>query len=210
MTDSAESSGGGPTNFSDGDGRHQRRDRNKTAVLDAYLDLVSESGDQPSVAEVAARSGVSHRSVFRYFSDKDELARISIDRHLARIRPLLWVHFDETESLEQRVDRMVTARLDLFPAIDGVARLQRRLAVTSPVAQELLTRNRALARAQLRWLFSPEFDTMSHDDALDTLYAIDVLCSFEAGDLFANDIQLDMAHIKRVATRAILALLRRP
>ncbi|MCU1364806.1 MAG: putative TetR family transcriptional regulator [Ilumatobacteraceae bacterium] len=203
----AEPTGGGPVPAIDVDGRHQRRDRNKTAVLDAYLDLIGEGNDSPSVAEVATRSGVSHRSVFRYFSDKDDLARTSIERHLDRIKPLLWIQFYEEESLEQRVDRVIAARLNLFPSIDGVARLQRRVAQTSSVVKEVLTRNRALARAQLRWLFSPELDAMEYQDALDTLYAVDVMCSFEAGDLFIHDQQLDVETTARVVRRALLSLL---
>lgn len=176
-------------------------------MLDAYLDLIGEGNESPSVAEVATRSGVSHRSVFRYFADKDDLARSSIERHLDRIKPLLWIQFYEEESLQQRVDRVIAARLNLFPAIGGVARLQRRVAQTSPVVKELLTRNRALARAQLRWLFSPELDAMDYQDALDTLYAVDVICSFEAGDLFIIDQGLDDEATARVVRRALLALL---
>lgn len=200
--------GGGP-DARDVDGRHQRRDRNKTAVLDAYLDLISEGNEQPSVAEVAARSGVSHRSVFRYFSDKDDLTIASIERHLDRIQPLLWVQFYPDESLEQRVERVIAARLSLFQAIEGMARLQRRIAQTNPVVHAIVTRNRTLARMQVRWLFSPEFDAMEPDEALEVLYAVDVLCSFEAGDLLMHDLQLDGEHATAVLRRALLALLRR-
>ena len=176
-------------------------------MLDAYLDLIAD-GIEPSVADVAARSGMSHRSVFRYFADKDDLARTSIERHLDRIRPWLWIHFDETETLDERIDRVVAARLALFRVIDGVARLQRRVAPTSPAVKALLARNRALARAQLRWLFSPELDAMDPETMLDTLYAVDVICSFEAGDLLSNDLQLDSEQAARVVRKALLALLR--
>ena len=189
------------------DGRHKRRDRNKTAVLDAYLDLISEGNERPSVAEVSERSGVSHRSVFRYFADRDDLARSSIERHLDRIKPLLWIPFEEYEPLEQRIDRVIRSRLKLFANIAGVARLQRKLAISNDVVRELLTRNRALARMQLRWLFSPELDQMDSDRAIETLYVIDVICSFEAADLFTNDMRLNDDEVVRVARRALLVLL---
>ena len=189
------------------DGRHKRRDRNKTAVLDAYLDLISEGNERPSVAEVSQRSGVSHRSVFRYFADRDDLARSSIERHLDRIKPLLWIPLHEHESLEQRIDRVVHSRLKLFANIEGVARLQRKMAIGNEVVRELLTRNRALARMQLRWLFSPELDQMDPNRALETLYMIDVICSFEASDLFTNDLRLNEDEVVQVARRALLGLL---
>ena len=199
---------GGPDEFGV-DGRHQRRDRNKTAVLDAYLDLIAEGDEQPSVAEVAVRSGVSHRSVFRYFADRDDLARSSIERHLTRIQPLLWVQFHEEETLDERIDRVIAARLRLWPVIDGVARLQRRVAQSNAVVRETLTRNRALARMQVRWLFTPEFDAMEPDEALETLYAVDILCSFEGGDLLVHDLQLDDVHATAVLHRALRRLLSR-
>jgi hypothetical protein len=62
---------------------------------------------------------------------------------------------------------------------------------------------------QVRWLFSPEFDAMEPDEALEVLYAVDVLCSFEAGDLLMHDLQLDGEHATAVLRRALLALLRR-
>jgi AcrR family transcriptional regulator len=189
------------------DGRHKRRDRNKTAVLDAYLDLIAEGNERPSVAEVSRRSGVSHRSVFRYFADRDDLARSSIERHLDRLKPLLWIEFDEGDSLEQRVDRVIAARLKLFAHIAGVARLQRKLAPGNDVVRELLTRNRALARAQLRWLFSPELDQMDPERALETLYVIDLICSFEARDLFTLDLGLNDEQLAQVARRSMLTLL---
>jgi hypothetical protein len=46
------------------DGRTERRDRNRTAVLDALLDLVEEGNLAPTVPEISERCGISHRSVF--------------------------------------------------------------------------------------------------------------------------------------------------
>ena len=43
------------------DGRTARRDRNRTAVLDAILDLIQEGNPLPTVAEISERSGTSHR-----------------------------------------------------------------------------------------------------------------------------------------------------
>src|SRR6185437_733480 len=63
-----------------GDGRRLRRDRNRMAVVDALLDLYGESNLRPSTAEIADRAGLSHRSLFRYFDDFDDLCREAICR----------------------------------------------------------------------------------------------------------------------------------
>ena len=55
------------------DGRKNRRSRNKKKVLDSFIELVDERTELPSTEEVASRAGVSRRSIFRYFSDIDQL-----------------------------------------------------------------------------------------------------------------------------------------
>ena len=71
------------------DGRRARRDRNRETVVDAILSLYQEGNVSPSLDEIADRSGVSHRSVFRYFQDLEELYRVAIERHHAMLEPFL-------------------------------------------------------------------------------------------------------------------------
>ena len=68
--------------------------RNKVIVVDAYFDLIPKGVARPTVAEVADHSGLSHRSVFRYFADKDDMARTSIDFHQARVARVLEVRIE--------------------------------------------------------------------------------------------------------------------
>ncbi len=170
------------------DGRRSRRVRNKVAVIDAYLDLVSEGNERPSVAEVAARSGVSHRSVFRYFADKDDLARSSIDRQIDRVGPQLLLDLGPEAALDDRIRHLIERRFQLFEVLAPVARLMRMMAPEDPAIRQELTRNRHVAREQIRVLFAPELDDMALDTANEVLGVIDVLCSFESGELFVWDL----------------------
>lgn len=54
------------------DGRRMRAERGRTAVVEALLDLVNE-GNHPTVAQIATRAGVSDRTVFRYFPDREAM-----------------------------------------------------------------------------------------------------------------------------------------
>ena len=65
------------------DGRTARRDRNRELVLDAALELFREGHLEPTALQVAERSGLSPRSVFRYFEDTEALLRAAIARLLA-------------------------------------------------------------------------------------------------------------------------------
>lgn len=190
------------------DGRRTRRVRNKTAVIDAYLDLIGEGIDSPSVAEVAERSGVSHRSVFRYFADKDALARSSIDRQIERLRPLLDLKLGPDAPLDDRVDHVLTRRFELYEHIAPVARLMRMMAVKDEEVAAELSRTRGVAREQLRQLFAPELDTMPPERSRESLALIDVLCSFEVGELLTQDQHFSHDQSVDVIKRAVVLLLR--
>lgn len=187
------------------DGRHARRDRNRHAVVDAYLDLIRAGVPHPSVADVADRSGVSHRSVFRYFSDKEELARTAIERHYAHIRPLLDLTAAPTDPVPRRVDLFVERRLELYDEIAPVARLSRSLILTQPVIADGIDALRARLRQQIEHLFADELARTS--DPAATLAAIDVICSFESFELLRHDQRLDRRTTAHVLTASVHRLL---
>lgn len=55
------------------DGRHERVERGKIAVYEALTSLFAEGRYNPPVAEVAARAGVSERTLFRYFGSFNDV-----------------------------------------------------------------------------------------------------------------------------------------
>lgn len=203
MTDTAELTG----QQTGEDGRHARRDRNKYAVVDAFLELVRAGNPRPSVADVAERSGVSHRSVFRYFADKDELARTAIERQQAFARPLVALTVGPGAVLDERIERFVDRRLELFEALAPVARLSRSLVQLQPVIADELTANRQYLRAQVSHLFAPELQAMPPADAATTLALLDVICSFESVELLRFDQGLSRARTAAALDRAIRSML---
>ena len=70
------------------DGRTARRDRNSEAVLDTVHEMFVEGNFSPAVEEVALRSGVSLRSVYRYFEDTEALLRLAIERRMTLVGDL--------------------------------------------------------------------------------------------------------------------------
>ena len=68
------------------DGRVARRERNRTAVLDAVLEMFGEESLFPTIEQASKRSGLSLRSVYRYFADPDELLEAAIRRNIERHR----------------------------------------------------------------------------------------------------------------------------
>ena len=72
-----------PSNSSPGPSLRERR-RQETAelILDAVLNLMADAGiDGLTMEAVAARVGVSPRTVYRYFPDRASLLTAALDRH---------------------------------------------------------------------------------------------------------------------------------
>jgi AcrR family transcriptional regulator len=101
------------------DGRRAWRDRNLNAVVDALLDLFAEGNLRPGADEIAVRSGVSRRSVFRYFDDLDSLDRVAIERQTARVAHLVELPAIGEGRLPDRIARIVAQRIELFDGSPG-------------------------------------------------------------------------------------------
>ena len=165
------------------DGRRAWRDRNLSAVVDALLDLFAEGNLRPRAEEIAARSGVSRRSVFRYFDDLDGLDRVAIERQIARVSHLVELDGIGQGPLADRIERLVAQRLRLFEAILPVGRVSRLRAPFEPVVAEELARSRRLFRQQVQRHFAPELAQLAPGERNAIAGAADVLCCFEAYEL---------------------------
>ncbi len=192
------------------DGRQLRRERNREAVVEALLDLYSEGNLQPSAEEIATRSGLSPRSLFRYFDDVDDLVRAAIDRQKERAIPLLPIDATPEAPLEVKVAALVDQRFRLFGAVGNAATVSRLRSPFQPLLATDLAQNRAFLRSQMEVLFAPELAAMGREAAIRALAAADVLASFESRALLCNDRGFDAARAKSVMTEAIGSILGRP
>lgn len=188
------------------DGRTARRDRNREAVLDAVLDLFADGSLTPVPAEVAERSGVSLRSVYRYFDDMDALVRAAIARNLARMGPFFDLEDPGAGALAGRVERTVAARLRLYDGIAPMARAAAARAPQNPIIAERLDETRLLLRRQVEEMFAPELAAMEAAAAAEVAAAVDVLLEFDAVDHLRRHRRMDAAEAGRVLVRAVAAL----
>lgn len=184
------------------DGRRLRREQNRQAVLEALVSLYADGHFQPSAAEIAERSGLSPRSVFRYFDDIDDLMRAAVAHHLERARPLLPVEVPVEAPTAEKVAELVRRRIGLWDAVGPSARVARMRAPLQAVLAEELHRNRAAQRAQIERLFAPELEAMPPARRRRALAAADVLCSFESYDVL-RDQSLDHAEIAATLTESL-------
>ena len=93
------------------DGRSARRARNSDAVLDAVHELFVEGQHVPNIEDVAARAGVSLRSVYRYFPDSRQLMLAALVRRTQLAEPSWELPEEGQGTFEERVDRFVEHRM---------------------------------------------------------------------------------------------------
>jgi len=190
-----------------GDGRSARRDRNRDAVLDAVIALFSEDVN-PSPEEVARRSGLSPRSVYRYFEDHDGLVRAAIARQVERALPLFQVDSLGEGPLDERISAIVAARLRLHDAVADTARAARHRAErTGPLAEQVRTGRTAMGE-QVARQFTPELGALPTNEARQKLAVADVLMQFESLDYLRRDRELSMEDARRSLVDALTSLFR--
>jgi AcrR family transcriptional regulator len=162
------------------DGRTLRRTRNRSAVIRALLEMIREGDLHPAAAEIAERAGVSHRSIFRYFDDLDDLVRTAIDQAFADAAPLAQVPDIGFGTLEERITKLVDARLGLYRSVDGAMQLARMRAYSIPSIDEEIAGIAEMFRRQLDEHFAPELSVHGHPDREFVVDAALVQTGYEA------------------------------
>jgi len=192
------------------DGRTARRHRNTDAVLDAVHQLFVEGHRLPTVEDVALKSGVSLRSIYRYFPDRDELLQAALVRRMEVAEPFFSLDALGSGPLGERIERFVGHRIELHDTMAPTARAALQAAATAPLIAEVVRRRRTQLTDQTRKHFATELDALPAGDAADLLAAVDVLCQFEALEALRVERDLSPARTRQVLVQALQALLRGP
>jgi TetR/AcrR family transcriptional regulator, regulator of autoinduction and epiphytic fitness len=186
------------------DGRALRRVRNQDAVVEAILDLLTEGHPQPTAHQIAGRSGVSMRSIFRLFEDMEALHRAAISRQVERVTAMVAL-LDDDGPVAGRVAALVDNRAEVFEAITPVRRFALRLAPQSPPIREELARAARRFREQLVVVFGPELDDAAQGGQL--LEGLDVATSWETWDRLRTVQDLSPAQATATVAQLVTALL---
>ncbi|QGG94327.1 TetR/AcrR family transcriptional regulator [Actinomarinicola tropica] len=168
------------------DGRVERRERNRAAVVDAMVSLLGEGILDVTLERAAERAGVSVRSVFRYFDGVDDLRRQTVERHFAVVDARLRRLDPATHDRAARIAAFVEDRVGMFAASAGPARLARQRAEFIPVVAEHLARVRARLADHVRSAFAPELGLLSGAAAEDLVAVIDVAVSQDGWDALGS------------------------
>jgi len=138
------------------DGRNLRAERTRTALAAAYLDLLTEGDLRPTAERIAGRAGVSPRSVFKHFPDREALFAAASEIQEGRIRDLMGDLPDPSAPLEERIDAFVDQRARFHEFVSPVRRSALLTEPFSPVIAERLKMAREAGAAHVDHVFAPE------------------------------------------------------
>jgi AcrR family transcriptional regulator len=189
------------------DGRTLRRTRSRSDIVTALLDLFEEGNVDVSAAQIAARAGVSERSLFRHFTDVHDLYRTVCEFQYRRVSASGTIDGFGTGDTESKVRRFVDQRVRLFTAIGNVGVAARAHAPRMPMLAEQLHEARRTMRQQVEGHFADELDALDPAERAAAVTTIDVLTSYESFDLMHRDRAMRMKAIAEVLVTSIRKVL---
>ncbi len=101
------------------DGRRQRGERTRQAIIEAALSLQEEGVLVPTAQQISDRAGVLIRSFFRHFEDMETLFKAADDQ-LRDSYEALFIGGDRDCFLEERVNRAVERRSAAFEKLKNI------------------------------------------------------------------------------------------
>lgn len=188
------------------DGRTARSARTRDAVVEAYLELVEEGDHRPTARSIAERAGVSLRSVYVRFEDRDGVAVAAAQRQWERIvaiaRPL-----PLDAPFATRVAAFIDQRARVLEMVAPVRRAAEHEESFSRELPRLLDWARNLARDEIATVFAPELARLSGAAHTRRLDALDVVCGTGTWEALRRHRGLPVPGARRVMTEMIEALL---
>ncbi len=185
------------------DGRRLRRERNVALVLDAVLEMFQEETLTPTIERAAERSGLSLRSVYRYFPDRESLTQAAIDELWRRGLDVSHLSRIGEGPFEQRVADFAEMRVRLYEIIGSGYRAGRLHAPQSVVIRDDLDRTRRALSDQFEQQFRPELDALAPEVRLRRRHAADVMSQLDAIDLLRRARRLTVQETIDVVADAV-------
>lgn len=185
------------------DGRRARRDRNHELVLDAVRTLFTEEMLFPSMEAVAQRSGVSVRSLYRYFDDVESLVSAAVQRSMQLGSERAHIPSFGRGPFDERVSRFIETRVALYEFQSAGFRASRFHAPNVPQLREALDATRRFLRDQVEGQFATELRALNRRERFLALSSCDAISQFDSIDYLRRDRQATVSECKEILARTI-------
>lgn len=169
-----------------------KSERTRDAVVRALEALIEEGDPSPSAGDIAARAGISVRSVYVHFASVDDLHLAVTERATGRILAMLWP-IDPEAPLPQRIGDLVRQRARINEEIGPLRRSAAIHAVRSPALAEARAAARRASADQIHRVFATELAGLERDERARRAAVVDMVVSGEAWDVLRGAGGLDPA-----------------
>lgn len=146
------------------DGRNARADRTHKALMEAMLWLLDGGDLRPTSAAIAERAGVSERTLFQHFPDREALFQGAALAQAERIGPLVKPLPGPEAPLEERLRAFVAQRALVLERVSPVRRAALQMEPTSETVAGWLAAVRSGAAAEVAHVFEPELSALERGD----------------------------------------------
>jgi TetR/AcrR family transcriptional regulator, regulator of autoinduction and epiphytic fitness len=187
------------------DGRVQRGARNRAAIVDALLALLEEGDPKPSSSDIAARAGLSVRSVFQHYDDLETLYGALIERQTEFVLEILPT-VDTALPLARRIEQFVAGRARIFERVTPVRRATLLAAPSSPTLQRGLAQTAAMHERDVAATFALDFEQL--ESPTDARAAVTLATSWEAWDRLRTAQRCSVPKARRTVVTLVNAVLR--
>jgi AcrR family transcriptional regulator len=196
-----------PRDLDPTDGRVVRRAENREAALRSGLALFNEKNSIPSIEDVAEKSGISVRSLYRYFGDASVMIREATELLIEETRPLaLFPHIGEGP-IADRIATLVAARFRAFEHARPALRATIVNIATHPelASAQDTTRQRLLLQFNLQ--FAPELGRLDDDERDYVVQAGSAVSNLEFIDMLVSRHQMSVDTAQLVVCRLLTQVL---
>jgi TetR/AcrR family transcriptional regulator, regulator of autoinduction and epiphytic fitness len=153
------------------DGRTVRAERTRQALVDALFALLDDGELRPTAERIAKRAGVSERSVFQHFPDREALfeavARQQYERVFSGLEPV-----DSSRPLPERLDAFVAQRARLLEESSSLRQAAILLEHDSEVVAGWLESWRRAAATEVERVFRRELERQQRGERAELLGAL--------------------------------------
>jgi AcrR family transcriptional regulator len=188
------------------DGRTQRGERTRQALIKAYLDLLRETQKPPTAPLIARRAGCSIRTVFNNFSDLLTLSLAAADYAFEQALVQAGVPNADAD-LHIRLKSQVESRAALCERWLPLWRALVRYQSESKKLANRIKRIRAAMVERLELVYRPELSALPDAERTQLLLALDILTDFESWGRLRESHGLSIEAARKVWMSAVERML---
>jgi AcrR family transcriptional regulator len=185
------------------DGRHQRSQRSREALIKASLELIDQGLLVPTAKQIADKAGVGLRSFFRHFEDMEALFA-AVDSYARDTIIELFTRQHSNGDLTARIDELVDGQAEAYEHLRNIILSTQAQLWRSPTLRSSYARDQKTIRELTKNWF-PELKGCSPD----IMEGIDALTSFDMWHRLRHHQKLGVRESKEILSSLISAFFAR-